>query len=65
MEESITFKYDVCNQTYITFGKIWSKTCSARLEFQPQYPRKNMSAFKSYKFKISLFLILIGHENVH
>ena len=38
----------------ITFGKTWSRTSTACLEFQPEYPRKTMSAYTWYKINDQL-----------
>lgn len=33
------------NQIFNTLGKIVSRTCTARLEFHPEYPRRTTSAY--------------------
>jgi len=37
-----------------TFGKISARTCTARLEFQPEYPRRITSAYVISRCKVKL-----------
>ena len=43
--------------TYNTLGKTRSRTVSARLEFQPAYPRKKISAYTNFKLKSEVILV--------